>query len=166
MVTVATTIAEAETLGAALDENFQQAWAEIAEAVTFLKSRTAVDVHQLSRWLATRWEHFTRSTSSVNDPANIHAAVVFYGTGVDDCQRFERRSYLGHFAADDPYEPPANVDQLEAALRSAGRPATLYTYEGTGHWFFEPDRTDAYDEATATLAWERTLAFLKQSAAT
>jgi carboxymethylenebutenolidase len=39
----------------------------------------------------------------------------------------------------------------------------LYTYAGTGHWFCEPDRTDAYNEAAANLAWERTLAFLKNS---
>jgi carboxymethylenebutenolidase len=34
---------------------------------------------------------------------------------------------------------------------------------GTGHWFFEPDRSDAYNEEAATLAWDRTLAFLEST---
>ena len=34
----------------------------------------------------------------------------------------------------------------------------------TGHWFFEPDRADAFDQAAADLAWERTLAFLQRNA--
>jgi carboxymethylenebutenolidase len=53
------------------------------------------------------------------------------------------------------------VAELEADIKQAGRPVTFYTYPGTGHWFFEPDRADAYNEAAAALAWERTLAFLK-----
>jgi carboxymethylenebutenolidase len=53
------------------------------------------------------------------------------------------------------------VDWLERTLKSAGRPATIYRYLGVGHWFCEPDRPDAYNEAAARLAWERTVAFLK-----
>jgi carboxymethylenebutenolidase len=41
---------------------------------------------------------------------------------------------------------------------------TFYRYPDTGHWFFEPDRAQAYNQAAASLAWERTLAFLKRSA--
>jgi carboxymethylenebutenolidase len=85
---------------------------------------------------------------------------LFYGTGDGDYST-SHASYLGHFAADDPFEPPANVDALEAALKAAGRPVTFYRYPGVGHWFFEPDRADAYDEAAAALAWQRTLSFLK-----
>lgn len=33
----------------------------------------------------------------------------------------------------------------------------------TGHWFFEPNRSQAYNQAAASLAWDRTLAFLKRS---
>ncbi|MGD2047961.1 MAG: dienelactone hydrolase family protein [Chloroflexota bacterium] len=34
---------------------------------------------------------------------------------------------------------------------------------GCGHWFFEPDRPQAYNPAAASLAWDRTLAFLRRS---
>ena len=83
--------------------------------------------------------------------------------GVGDWRR-SRAAYLGHFAANDPFEPPASVDALEADLREAGRPVSFHRYPGTGHWFFEPDRSDAFNPAAAQLAWDRTLAFLRGSA--
>jgi len=86
--------------------------------------------------------------------------VVFYGTGAEDFNN-SRSAYLGHFAANDVYEPQPNVDGLAELLRKAGRPATFYKYPNTGHWFFELDREDAYNSEAASLAWERTLAFLK-----
>ncbi|GAB4408525.1 MAG: hypothetical protein Fur0044_01850 [Anaerolineae bacterium] len=93
------------------------------------------------------------------DPEHIRSVVIFYGSGDGDFST-SRAAYLGHFAENDPYEPPANVNELEESLRRAGRPVTFYRYPGTGHWFFEPDRTEAYNQAAATLAWERTLTFL------
>ena len=97
------------------------------------------------------------------DPEHIRAAVIFYGTGVED-HGASRAVYMGHFAEDDEFEPEASVDALEQSLRQAGRPATLYRYPGTSHWFFEPDRPE-YDQASAELAWERTLAFLRAGTA-
>jgi carboxymethylenebutenolidase len=96
------------------------------------------------------------------DPEHIRAVVLFYGTGSNDFGH-SRATYLGHFAENDQYEPSDSVDELEEALKQAGRPATVYRYPGTGHWFFEPDRTDAYNREAANLAWERTLTFLKNS---
>ncbi|MCA9911231.1 MAG: dienelactone hydrolase family protein, partial [Anaerolineae bacterium] len=93
----------------------------------------------------------------------IRSVVIFYGTG-DAAFSKSKAEYLAHFAENDPYEPPANVEYLESALKQAGRPATFYQYSGTGHWFFEPDRAAAYNEAAARLAWERTLAFLQRPA--
>ena len=57
----------------------------------------------------------------------------------------------------------SNVETLERSLERAGRPVTFYTYTGTRHWFFEPDVSQAYNEAAANLAWDRTLAFLRYS---
>ena len=99
---------------------------------------------------------------SNTDPEHIRSVVIFYGTGADDFSN-SKASYLGHFAEDDPFESLAGVDDLEKILRQAGRPVTFYRYPGTGHWFFEPDRSDAYNREAATLAWERTLAFLRES---
>jgi carboxymethylenebutenolidase len=98
---------------------------------------------------------------SAADPERIRCVVVFYGTGPADFTR-ARASYLGHFAAWDEYETEAQVDALEAAIRAAGREVTFHRYERTGHWFFEPDRTHAYSPLATPVAWERTLAFLKE----
>jgi carboxymethylenebutenolidase len=96
---------------------------------------------------------------SVAAPELVRAVVAFYGTRPGDYSG-SQADYLGHFADTDEFEPQAGVAELEASLRAAGRPVTFYTYPGTGHWFFEPDRADAYQAEAANLAWERTLAFL------
>jgi carboxymethylenebutenolidase len=156
---IATTIADAETLSGALDENHLQAKADLAQAVEYLAERAdpsgglAVVGFSLGAYYAL--------DLAATDPERIRTVVLFYGSGDADFSR-SRARYLGHFAALDPYEPPESVDALEQALKSAGRPVTFYRYDGVGHWFFEPDRPDAYDEAAAELAWERTLAFLRQ----
>jgi len=89
-------------------------------------------------------------------------SVVFYGTRPGDYSS-SKADYLGHFAENDEFEPLSSVDELEESLRRAGRLVTFYRYSGTGHWFCEPDRTQAYNQAAASLAWDRTLAFLKRS---
>ena len=46
-------------------------------------------------------------------------------------------------------------------MEAAGRPTDFFFYPGTGHWFVEEDRPDAYNAEASRLAWERTLTFLK-----
>lgn len=158
---VADTIADAEILGRALDANHLQAKAEIAEATTFLNQRTDVANRGLAVIGFSLGAYYALSLAA-DEPERIRSVVLFYGTGGDDFSN-TKATYLGHFAENDEYEPQANVDHLEGALKQAGCPVTFYRYPGTGHWFFEPDRTDAYNPAAASLAWERTLAFLKRS---
>jgi carboxymethylenebutenolidase len=154
---VADTIAGAETLANALDAD--QAWADIGAATRFLAARSAPDTPGLAVIGFSLGAYFALELSN-RDPEQIRSVVVFYGSGADDFSN-ARADYLAHFAETDPYEPPENVAFLQAALQRAHRPVTFYTYPGTGHWFFEPDRTDAFNPAAAELAWERTLAFLK-----
>lgn len=152
-------IAEAETLSIALSENDDQARAELAEATAFLKERgesasMAVIGFSLGAYYAL--------DLSVNASDSVRQVVVFYGTGPADFSK-SKADYLGHFAGNDDFEPQSNLDELEQSLKDARRPVTFHTYPGTGHWFFEPDRTQAYNEAAASLAWDRTLAFLRRS---
>jgi carboxymethylenebutenolidase len=158
---VADTIADAETLGTALDNNHLQAKADIADATMFLTER----VGQADRGLAvigfSLGAYYALDLAAA-DPEHIRSVVLFYGTGGGDYST-SRAAYLGHFAEQDAFEPQSNIDTLEEALRRAGRPVTFYRYPGTGHWFCEPDRTEAYNPAAARLAWERTLTFLRNS---
>jgi carboxymethylenebutenolidase len=156
---VAATIPDAETLRDALDARQGEARSEIAEAARFASGREgglAVIGFSLGAYYAL--------DLAAADPERVRKVVLFYGTGGGDFSR-SQAAYLGHFAENDVYEPASDVDQLEQALKRAGRPVTFHRYPDTGHWFFEPDRRDAYNEAAAHLAWERTLAFLKHSAA-
>ena len=159
---VADTIAGAEALGSALDERYIEAGAEIREAMTYLDEQSG-DGQRAFAVIGFSLGAFYALDLSNADPEHVRAAVVFYGTGAEDFSD-SQASYLGHFAETDPYEPQPNVTYLAELLQQAGRPATFYTYPDTGHWFFEPDRTDAYDEEAATLAWQRTLDFLKAAA--
>lgn len=95
-------------------------------------------------------------------PEQVAAVVLFYGPGMLE-QTNTQASYLGHFAENDPYEDADYIEQLEQALKEHGRPTTFHTYPNVGHWFFEPSRPDAYDDAASQLAWERTLAFLNET---
>jgi carboxymethylenebutenolidase len=160
---VADTIADAEAFSNDVDAKHVQAEAEIAEAAAFLNERSG----QADRGIAVvafSMGGYYALHLSATDPEHIRSVVLFYGTegtmGTDFSN--SKADYMGHFAENDQYETKSNVDSLEASLKRAGRPVTFYIYSGTGHWFFEPDRKDAYDEEAAKLAWDRTLGFLKR----
>jgi carboxymethylenebutenolidase len=155
---VADTIEGADELSSSLFAASEKAMADVAEAAAFLSERAEPDglgVIGFSMGVA------YAMPLSVQQPARVRAVVLFYGAGVEDFGA-SKASYLGHFAEMGKYESPEYIAEMEAALRAAGRPVTFHTYPGTGHWFFEPDRVDAYDEKAAALAWERTIAFLKK----
>jgi carboxymethylenebutenolidase len=156
---VAGTIPEAEALGGALDANYLQAKAEIAEATLFLDERSGRSGGGLTVVAFSLGVYYALDLAAAS-PKHVRRVVIFYGSGDGDYAN-SQAAYLGHFAENDPYEPRSGIDQLEANLKRLGRPVTFYHYPGTGHWFFEPDRADAYNPAAATLAWERTLAFLR-----
>jgi carboxymethylenebutenolidase len=161
---VADTIADAETLGKALDANHLQAKAEIAEATLFLNERVGQADSGLAVIGFSLGAYYALNLAAA-DPEHIRSVVIFYGTDGTMGSDFgnSRADYLGHFAENDEFEPQSNVASLEDSLRRAGRPVTFYRYSGTGHWFFEPDRSQAYNQAAASLAWDRTLAFLRRS---
>ena len=158
---VADNIADAEALGKALDDNHLQAKAEIAEAMGFLHERPAEADGGLAVIGFSLGAYYALDLAAA-DPDHIRSVVLFYGTGPADHSK-SRADYLGHFAENDQFEPLSNVDDLEESLKRASRPVTFYRYAATGHWFFEPDRSDAYNQAAASLAWDRTLAFLRRS---
>jgi carboxymethylenebutenolidase len=152
-------IAEAEALVAALNRAPGAAGAVVQAAVARLRGLPAVTSAQLGVIgfsLGAAWAlHLSRVR-----PDDVGAVVAVYGTDDGD-YRTARAAYLGHFAEQDDFEPLAEVRALETKLRAAGREVTFHVYPGTGHWFVEPNRPDAYDAAAAELVWERTLAFLK-----
>ena len=160
---VADTIADAEILGQALDARCAQAKVEVAEAAMFLGEIVGGAGKSLAV-VGFSLGGFYALSLAATDPEHVRSVVLFYGTEGTMGSDFSnsRAEYLGHFAENDEFETKSNVDALEESLKRVGRPVTFHRYAGVGHWFFEPDRTDAYDEAAARVAWERTLEFLKR----
>jgi carboxymethylenebutenolidase len=159
----ATTVEEAQALAAALDGESERVSGDIRGAIQFLRhngSTTPADGHGTFALVGFSLGGAYALDISVTLAEEIAAVVIFYTTypGLD--YRRAQAAYLFHFAEHDPFEPAESVAQMEQELQAAGRQATIYTYPGTTHWFFEANRPDAYDLAAATLAWQRTLAFL------
>lgn len=159
---IADTIPGAEALAQTLEGKHLEAKAEIRAALAFLDAYAGgggVGVVGFSLGA-----YFALDASNAA-PEHVRAVAAFYGTGAFEYDRAQA-AYLCHFAENDPYEPVENVAALTQVLKQAGRPATIHTYPGTGHWFFEPDRVDAYNAEAATQAWDRTLEFLKRELVT
>ncbi len=157
---IARTVEEAEHLLSQLDE-VHVAPSIVLSAVEELARHPAVTGKGLGTigfsmggywalWLATK------------KPEAVRAVTIFYSTGEGDFQ-YSKAAFLGHFAETDPYETASGIAEMEQKLKGANRPTTFYTYPGTGHWFFENDRPDAYNPGAAQLAWERTVEFLHRN---
>jgi carboxymethylenebutenolidase len=69
-----------------------------------------------------------------------------------------------HFANKDGHWTPAKVNELEAALKQSKSQFEIYRYDAQ-HAFMNEARPAVYDAASAKLAWERTLKFLKSALA-
>lgn len=65
---------------------------------------------------------------------------------------------LGLFGNDDPRPSPADVDELEDALKSHGKNYEFHRYDDAGHGFFAVDRP-SYRVEAANDGWEKVLAF-------
>ena len=97
---------------------------------------------------------------AVNSP-DLIAAVPFYGRqpAPEDVPKI-KASMLIHYAGLDK-RINAGIEAFEAALKEASVDYKIYMYEGAAHAFFN-DTGSRYHEEAAKLAWERTIAFLKE----
>ncbi|AUV84246.1 dienelactone hydrolase family protein (plasmid) [Salinigranum rubrum] len=94
--------------------------------------------------------------SRAND---VDAAVLFYGNGAGNFEEIST-TFLGHFAEHDEFNSPRHIRALRERLQAGDGSVTFHTYPDTEHWFMESDRAE-YDEKAASLAWSRTVEFLR-----
>jgi carboxymethylenebutenolidase len=91
----------------------------------------------------------------------LAAAVPFYGRQpkAEDVSRIKAPLLLHYAELDKPITDgwPA----YEAALKAAGKTYQAYVYKGANHGFHN-DSTPRYDDAAATLAWDRTVDWFKK----
>lgn len=155
---VVETVAEAEQLARNIDQNLARK--RISDGCNLLEEQVEYSGDGLAVIGFSLGAFFALELSGA-EPERIRKVVVFYGTGIGEFEK-AKASYLGHFADADDFEPLDEVRSLEQSIRDAGRSVQFHEYEGTGHWFFEPDRKDAFNPEAADLAWQRTLEFLKK----
>jgi carboxymethylenebutenolidase len=92
----------------------------------------------------------------------LSAVISFYGIPQKSQADLGniRVPVLGQFAEHDDWCTPERVSALEAALKQAGAPVTLWRYDAQ-HAFFNEARPEVYSSKDAALAWSRTLEFLR-----
>jgi carboxymethylenebutenolidase len=93
----------------------------------------------------------------------LAAAVPFYGIPKPEYVDWSRceAPILGHYGAKDPMIAMERPQAMADAARAAGRSFTLHFYDA-GHAFMREGDPDAYDAPSASQAWERTVAFLRE----
>jgi carboxymethylenebutenolidase len=135
---------------------------DMVNSATFLKT------HRLStgRLGATGfcWGGSTVNFLAVALGTDLQAGVPFYGAAAETAGVPKIKApLLLHYAETDP-----RINEMwpafEAALKAAGRPYQAYVYPGTQHGFHN-NSTPRYHEASAKLAWDRTIAFFRTNLA-
>jgi len=94
----------------------------------------------------------------------MDAGACFYGLPelpADEVKKI-RIPLICHFANKDGWITPAKANDFEAALKQSKSQFEIYRYDAQ-HAFMNEARPEVYDPASAKLAWDRTLKFLKQA---
>ncbi len=86
---------------------------------------------------------------------DVDAAAPFYGGGIAQHLGDPYCPVLMFFGGRDEWIPRDDIARVEAA-----HPGDVVVYEDAGHGFFR-DGSDSYDEAAASDAWARLLAFFE-----
>lgn len=101
--------------------------------------------------------------SAVRVP-EMDAGACFYGIPDLAATEFKKIKIplTCHFANQDGWITPAKVNDLEAALKQSKSQFEIYRYDAQ-HAFMNEARPEVYDAASAKLARDRTLKFLKKA---
>ena len=106
------------------------------------------------------WGGGVANQVAVNSP-DLKAAVPFYGMQPTSVEVSKiKASLLLHYAGLDE-RINKGIPAFEAALKEDSVDYKIFMYAGAEHGFFN-DTSPRYHEGSAKLAWERTIAFLKQ----
>lgn len=95
---------------------------------------------------------------------SVGACVNFYGIHPNVKPDYTKLAgpVLGLFAEHDEFVTPQAARDVDAAIKRAGKQSEIHIYPGANHAFFNDERSDAYDKASANDAWRRTLALFRQ----
>lgn len=107
------------------------------------------------------WGGGTVNFLAVTMGGDLQAGVPFYGAAAETAGVPKiKAALLTQYAESDP-----RINEMwpafETALKTAGVPYQAHVYPGTQHGFHH-NSTPRYHEASAKLAWDRTIAFFKK----
>ena len=133
-----------------------------------LNSATVLKSHKLSNGklgvTGFCWGGSTVNSLAVTLGSDLQAGGPFYGAAAETAGVPKIKApLLIQYAETDP-----RVNEMwpafETALKAAGVPHQMHIYPGTQHGFHN-NSTPRYHEASAKLAWDRTIAFFKKNLA-
>src|SRR5215510_9580116 len=107
------------------------------------------------------WGGGTTNFLAVTLGADMQAGVPFYGAAAETARVPAIKAPLMIQYAENDERINAMWPAFEAALKTAGAQYEMYMYLGTQHGFHN-NSTPRYHEASAKLAWERTMAFFEK----
>ena len=145
----------------ALGANEDAAFANLNDAISYLKAEVGVSQIGVMGWCqGGAWSLRT----ALAFPADIDAAVIYYGRVSTDPEELKvlDMPVLGVFAGDDFIVPPKMAYSFAAAMEQAKKDLEFYMYRDAAHAFSNPSGTD-YKADAATDAWKHTTAFLARN---
>jgi carboxymethylenebutenolidase len=107
------------------------------------------------------WGGSTTNFLAVTLGADLQAGVPFYGAAAETARVPAIKASLLIQYAESDERINAMWPAFEAALKASGAQYAMHMYPGTQHGFHN-NSTPRYHEASAKLAWERTIAFFKK----
>jgi carboxymethylenebutenolidase len=107
------------------------------------------------------WGGAMANQVAVHSP-DLVAAVPYYGAAPapEDVPKIKASLLLQYAGIDERIN--AGIPAFEAALKAAGVNYKIYIYEGAQHAFNNDMAPTRYNKDAAQLAWQRTIAFLKE----
>ncbi|REJ65496.1 MAG: hypothetical protein DWQ31_17845 [Planctomycetota bacterium] len=152
----------ARELATAVRDDMAKAQQNLRDALDHLKGTGFVDPERLASigWcFGGGWSY-----QIARNNLGVKASVIFYGrfNPEDDLAQM-RAKIIGHFAEEDRAIKVDNVREFQAKLKTQSGDHEIYIYPNTTHGFASREGDNpGYDKEAAELAWERTLAFLKE----
>ncbi len=160
--TVLRTVEEADKHVGEVEANADRLFARVNAGLDHLLADTSVVGHRAAVIGFSFGAYY--GTRLAEERPEAAVLVTYYGgMGTElpgDPDKGTHPAFLGHFAADDPYEDhTAEVPGFSKRLAAEEGGSAAHLYEGTHHWFAEADRPE-YNEAASELAYRRTVEFI------
>jgi len=94
--------------------------------------------------------------------SDVQAVVPYYGPqpAIEDVPKIKAPLLLHYAGLDEPIDK--GIPAYEGALKKASVDFKIYMYEGAQHGFNNDANPERYNKKAADLAWQRTIAFLKE----